>query len=150
MLERAFNLTWFWTWNFHSWQTCGLESLAFNQPPDADILPAVKNWYVQFTITVEVRNEMAKGDMYSTCVLATPGTVTSRNPCAPCKLRQIQILWPYIAIRLKFASSSIIRVWTSKKLPRSIRYSPDLNTYICPVFVSPWYSGDLKSDHLKS
>ena len=41
-----------------------------------------------------------------------------------------RILQPGIAIRLKFADSSIIRVWTYKQLPRSIRYSPDLNTYI--------------------
>ena len=41
-----------------------------------------------------------------------------------------RILWPGIAIRLKFAASSIIRVWTYKKLPWDIRYSPDSNTYI--------------------
>ena len=38
--------------------------------------------------------------------------------------------WPGIAIRLKFADLSIIHVWTYKKLPRIIRYSPNLNAYI--------------------
>ena len=42
------------------------------------------------------------------------------------KLRRI--LRPGIAVHLNFASSSIICVWTYKKLPRNIRYSPDSNT----------------------
>ena len=44
------------------------------------------------------------------------------------------ILRPGITFRLKFADSSIFRVWTYKNLPRSIWYSPDLNTYILDEF----------------
>ena len=41
-----------------------------------------------------------------------------------------RILWPVIAIRLKFAASWIIRVWTYNEFPRSIRFDPESNTYI--------------------
>ena len=41
-----------------------------------------------------------------------------------------RILQPGIAICLILAVSSIIYVWTYKKLPRIIRYSPDLNTFL--------------------
>ena len=40
------------------------------------------------------------------------------------------ILRPGIAIRLKFAASWIIRVWTCDEFPRSIRFDPESNTYI--------------------
>ena len=42
----------------------------------------------------------------------------------------LRILWPVIAIRLKFAASWIIRVWTYNEFPRSIRFDPESNTYI--------------------
>ena len=44
------------------------------------------------------------------------------------------ILWPG-AIRLKFADLSIICVWTYKKLPRIIQYSPNSNTCILGEYV---------------
>ena len=54
-------------------------------------------------------------------------------PPSPGKLLQTKlrrILWPCITIHLNFAASSISRVWTNKKLPQTIWYSPDSNTYI--------------------
>ena len=54
-------------------------------------------------------------------------------PPSPGKLLQTKlrrILWPGITIHLNFAAWSISRVWTNKKLPQTIWYSPDSNTYI--------------------
>ena len=45
-----------------------------------------------------------------------------------CKLRRI--LWPGIAIPKKFSASWIICEWTYDKLSLSIRFDPELNTYI--------------------
>ena len=50
--------------------------------------------------------------------------------CVSLKIKHRRILRPGIAICLKFAASSIIRVWTYKKLPWISWYSPDLNTYV--------------------
>ena len=50
-----------------------------------------------------------------------------------CESLYIKLRWilrPGIAIRLKFAALSIICVWTFKKLPQTIPYSPDSNTHI--------------------
>ena len=51
------------------------------------------------------------------------------------KIKLWRIIRPGFAIRLKFADSSIICVWTYKKLPRIICFYPDLNIYILDEYL---------------
>ena len=94
------------------WQTSGAETLRTPKGSLAEIRATSFDLITKLKYDVEKIGNWMQGDL---------STVTIW-------IKLMWIIWPGIAIRLKFADSSIIGVWTYKKLPRIIRFQPDSNT----------------------